>query len=274
MPSQYEQYRMTDGKTPLSERYFNRNWKSLDLRLTALEDVSAGVESVLNEVKQYGVLRLESQIQPLLTQISETLSTLSTDAETAVERIQKYYDDLSGGSIAGNLNVSGGLTVAGAIAASNLTAAKSGQQGLVRTDATVSDPIVYLKGSVDALLAVINSRLTTVENSNSAAAGLESRVNSLELQLSQTMAALDVIQESMGVYGAEYKTGTSTHSPPSGTAYWAGIIAYNDCVISTYAGINGFVAGMILKRGESIAVRTSSFRLTSGAVMALKGKPV
>ena len=62
MPARFDAYRMTDGKTPLSARYFNPVWQDLDLRLVELEALRVGWMEAVSKVSNLGLARINELV--------------------------------------------------------------------------------------------------------------------------------------------------------------------------------------------------------------------
>jgi len=83
MPSRFDKYRFTK-RTPLSDEVFNAVFKDIDLRLAALEDIKKDWQYAVNEVTQYGLLRIEEVLRPSF----EFIEQKKTEATEAVAEIQ------------------------------------------------------------------------------------------------------------------------------------------------------------------------------------------
>lgn len=85
MPRRLDHYRMVDGKTPLSARYFNPVWQDLDLRLDTLEGVRLSWEDAVRRVSDLG-----------LTRINEVLGPAIQAVDDSVARAELMLDDITG----------------------------------------------------------------------------------------------------------------------------------------------------------------------------------
>lgn len=85
MPARFDAYRMKDGKTPLSERYFNAIWRDIDLRIATLEDVKIAWQAAVDEVVRFGLVRIDDLIRGPLQEVSalaEQASSTSAQLES------------------------------------------------------------------------------------------------------------------------------------------------------------------------------------------------
>ena len=76
MPARFDAYRMTDGKTPLSARYFNPVWQDLDLRLVELEALRVGWMEAVSQVSNLGLARINELVGAPMTTVNEAIATL------------------------------------------------------------------------------------------------------------------------------------------------------------------------------------------------------
>lgn len=76
MPSRFDAYRMTDGKTPLAARYFNPVWQDLDLRLVELEALRVGWLEAVSQVSNLGLARINELVGAPMTTVNEAIATL------------------------------------------------------------------------------------------------------------------------------------------------------------------------------------------------------
>jgi hypothetical protein len=90
MPSRFDKYRFTK-RTPLSDEVFNAVFKDIDLRLTALEDVKKDWQYAVNEVTQYGLLRIEEVLRPSFEFI-EQKKTEATEATAEIQTLRQNAD--------------------------------------------------------------------------------------------------------------------------------------------------------------------------------------
>lgn len=77
MPIHLDRYRMKDGVTPLSERYFNPVWQDIDLRIAELERLRLGWQEIVRQVSDLGLAR-----------INEVIGGPLTEANAAVEQMR------------------------------------------------------------------------------------------------------------------------------------------------------------------------------------------
>ncbi len=76
MPARFDAYRMTDGKTPLSARYFNPVWQDLDQRLVELEALRVGWLEAVSQVSNLGLARINELVGAPMTTVNEAIATL------------------------------------------------------------------------------------------------------------------------------------------------------------------------------------------------------
>ncbi|QWK20423.1 MAG: hypothetical protein KNN13_03650 [Hydrogenobacter thermophilus] len=88
MPSQFEKYRFTK-KTVLSDETFNKIFKDIDLRITALEDIKKDWTGAVEAVTRYGLQRIEEVLRPSW----EHINNKKTEADNLVAQIQQKRDN-------------------------------------------------------------------------------------------------------------------------------------------------------------------------------------
>lgn len=76
MPARFDAYRMTDGKTPLSARYFNPVWQDLDLRLVELEALRVGWLEAVSQVSNLGLARINELVGAPMETVDAAMATL------------------------------------------------------------------------------------------------------------------------------------------------------------------------------------------------------
>jgi len=81
MPTRFEKYRMRDGVTPLSERYFNPLLQDLDARIADIEALKISWADAVSEVTSFGLVRINAALVPTLEQSSALLDQLLSDAQ-------------------------------------------------------------------------------------------------------------------------------------------------------------------------------------------------
>lgn len=74
MPTRFDRYRMTDGKTPLAAGYFNPVLSDIDVRLAALEDLKVSWIEALGEVTRFGLDRINIALVPNIELVSALIS--------------------------------------------------------------------------------------------------------------------------------------------------------------------------------------------------------
>lgn len=85
MPARFERYRMTDGRTPLGERYFNAIWRDIDLRIASLEEVKIAWSAAVDEVVKFGLVRIDE----LITEPLQAVVALSSQAESVSTNLEQ-----------------------------------------------------------------------------------------------------------------------------------------------------------------------------------------
>ena len=83
MPARFDAYRMTDGKTPLSARYFNPVWQDLDLRLVELEALRVGWLEAVSQVSNLGLARINELVGAPMATVNEAIATLQSASLSA-----------------------------------------------------------------------------------------------------------------------------------------------------------------------------------------------
>lgn len=87
MPSQFEKYRFTK-KTVLSDETFNRIFRDIDLRITALEDIKKDWEHVVRTTTQYALARINEALAPGW----EYIQNKKNEVDELVAQIQQKRD--------------------------------------------------------------------------------------------------------------------------------------------------------------------------------------
>ncbi len=87
MPIRFDRYRMRDGKTPLSERYFNPIWRDLDARVADLEGVNKDWRDAIAVLTAEGLRRVNEALIPAFRKVQELaeLGFLSATSSTPTE---------------------------------------------------------------------------------------------------------------------------------------------------------------------------------------------
>lgn len=88
MPSQFEKYRFTK-RTVLSDETFNRIFRDIDLRITALEDIKKDWEYVVRTTTQYALTRINEVLAPSW----EYIENKKNEADMLVLQIQQKRDN-------------------------------------------------------------------------------------------------------------------------------------------------------------------------------------
>jgi hypothetical protein len=78
MPNRFDKYRMRDGMTLLSERYFNPIWQDLDLRLASIEELRVTWEEVVRTVTDFGLVRMNEVLAPAFDQMNQNLDSAAS----------------------------------------------------------------------------------------------------------------------------------------------------------------------------------------------------
>lgn len=74
-------YLMQDGRTRLDADYFNRIWADLDLRLSEVEAARVSWQQAVEELRAYGIVRIDGVLGPSIQASQEMVTTLSALAE-------------------------------------------------------------------------------------------------------------------------------------------------------------------------------------------------
>ena len=80
---------MVDGKTRLSDEYFNPVWKDIDVRLDKLENKQISWDEAVRELNEFGLERIDNTIGPVLASAQAEL----VKAQTASAQLQQMIDD-------------------------------------------------------------------------------------------------------------------------------------------------------------------------------------
>lgn len=89
MPRRLDHYRMVDGKTPLSARYFNPVWQDLDLRLDTLEGVRMSWDDAVRRVSDLGLARINEVLGPAIQAVDGSVAR----AESMLDDIGEERDE-------------------------------------------------------------------------------------------------------------------------------------------------------------------------------------
>lgn len=81
MPSRFDRYKMTDGKTILGADYFNGVFGDVDLRLVKLEALEIDWEAATADLTNLGLSRINEVLTPLLVSGEATLAELTEALE-------------------------------------------------------------------------------------------------------------------------------------------------------------------------------------------------
>ena len=76
MPTRFEKYRMKDGVTPLSQDFFNPVFADIDTRIADLEERRAELQSVVDELTQFGLQRIDTLVGPAMAEVTAMLELL------------------------------------------------------------------------------------------------------------------------------------------------------------------------------------------------------
>jgi YD repeat-containing protein len=76
MPTRFEKYRMRDGVTPLSQDYFNPIFGDIDARIADLEERRADLQTVVDELTQFGLQRIDTLVGPAMAEVTAMLELL------------------------------------------------------------------------------------------------------------------------------------------------------------------------------------------------------
>lgn len=94
MPSRFDAYRMKDGGTPLSERFFNPVFRDIDLRIAAIEELRIAWEEVVRTVTDLGLVRINEVLAPAFTamqanidQADQQLAVIESHRDAAIRAV-------------------------------------------------------------------------------------------------------------------------------------------------------------------------------------------
>jgi hypothetical protein len=90
MSTQLDSYKVTDGVTPLAAKFFNAVFGDIDTRLVSLEDLKVSWEAAVDELKTYGLVRINAALQANFDEIT----ALTTSAETTLGDIEQRVSAL------------------------------------------------------------------------------------------------------------------------------------------------------------------------------------
>lgn len=78
MATEYPRYQMQDGKTRLSQEYFNPIWQALDSRLDTLEKKKWEIEEAIRQLQEFALDRIDASLVPVLDEAQSALSEAQT----------------------------------------------------------------------------------------------------------------------------------------------------------------------------------------------------
>lgn len=114
-------YQFTDDQTLLSAATFNAIFRDIDARLAVLEKSNNGIEAVLDQLREFGVQRINDAIEPLIAGLGDVGSDELAAAQTSLAAItqiesdiQALYNDIQVGNF-GSINVTGSIQATGDI---------------------------------------------------------------------------------------------------------------------------------------------------------------
>lgn len=87
MGTKYPQYQMKDTQTRLSQDYFNPIWKDVDSRLDALEQLRMDWNTAIQEIREFGLERIDATLEPVLDAAQQSLTesqALLTDLQDMI----------------------------------------------------------------------------------------------------------------------------------------------------------------------------------------------
>lgn len=76
MPARFDRYRMQDGVTPLSERYFNPVLQDIDTRLADIEAKKISFDEAVKTLTDFGLLRINEVLAPSMEQLAAAMATV------------------------------------------------------------------------------------------------------------------------------------------------------------------------------------------------------
>lgn len=81
---------MRDGETPLSQDYFNPIFGDIDARIADLEERRADLQTVVDELTQFGLQRIDTLVGPAMAEVNTMLELLRLrrdQLETAIGNV-------------------------------------------------------------------------------------------------------------------------------------------------------------------------------------------
>ncbi len=92
MPIRFDNYRMRDGVTPLSEDFFNGVFGDIDTRIAQLEEKRADYQAALDELTKFGLQRIDFLIGPSMDDVNAMLADLRARRDELVAAIGNVGD--------------------------------------------------------------------------------------------------------------------------------------------------------------------------------------
>ena len=103
MPRRIDRYRMEDGRTPLSARYFNPVWTDIDLRIGTLEELNLSWEEAVRKVSDLGLLRINEVLAPSIQYVDESAQAIEDkrlQAIATLDALQAAVDNVQADALA------------------------------------------------------------------------------------------------------------------------------------------------------------------------------
>ena len=99
MPARFDAYRMKDGKTPLSERYFNPVFQDLDMRLVELEALRMGWLDAVSQVSNLGIARINEVLGGPMEKVDAAMETVDAAMATLQQALAELPDVVLAGEL-------------------------------------------------------------------------------------------------------------------------------------------------------------------------------
>ncbi len=101
MTMRYPAYVMKDGKTRLSEGYFNPIWREIDTRLDTLEGLRVSWQAAVSELQAFGLARINDALEPqyaaladLVAQADQLVAQIPVDVAAALAAALASANDI------------------------------------------------------------------------------------------------------------------------------------------------------------------------------------
>ena len=91
----FEQYRFRDNDI-LTARVLNQRFEDIDLRIHNLEELKVSWEEAVREIQNYGLLRINEAVSPLINDLQTQADSLVNQLQTELDSLNTWKADVDG----------------------------------------------------------------------------------------------------------------------------------------------------------------------------------